>query len=362
MGYGPRPGTTESVLARSLITVTYLPRQHFLLWQDIAVYYARRQVCSLVMGNDGGSIPTRRELVKEAARNPTTAELRESRLEQEEHYWTTDPITQKPLSRPIVSDGSGKLYNKDTIIEYLVEGSRKDDVESVTQGVVKSLKDVVEVKFEVESEAQSKTNGSTVTEVWKCPVTGDRLGPGSKAVYIVPCGHAFSRNAIKEVSGEKCITCDTEYASNDIIPVVPISETDIARLSLRLKTLQERGLAHSLKKVAGGGKKRKKKDETATVSSQDLHGEQKGNVSDGPPRASTPMNESTDKKGVSSINNSSTASLAAKVIEEQDRVKKRKKDNENVRSLFSSRDLSKPLGQTGDFMTRGFSMANGTKR
>ena len=199
------------------------------------------------MGNDGGSIPTRRELVKEAARNPTASQMKESQQEQQEHCWKTDPISNEPLAQPVVSDSYGKLYNKDTVLEYLIEGSRKADAERVTQGAVKTFKDVVEIKFEVDPEASAKAHH----EVWRCPVTGDRLGPGSKAVYLVPCGHAFSGTAIKEVSGEKCLSCETEYASNDIIPILPMIETDLARLSLRVKTLQEKGLSHSLKKASG---------------------------------------------------------------------------------------------------------------
>lgn len=311
------------------------------------------------MGNDGGSIPTRRELVKEAARDRTITELKESRQEQQEYYWTTDPISQKPLSQPVVSDSSGKLYNKDTILEYLVEGSRKEDVESVTQGTVKSLKDVVEVKFEVDSEAVSKSKDSL--ETWICPVTGDRLGPGTKSVYLVPCGHAFSTDAVKEVSGKKCITCDTEYASNDIIPILSADEADIARLSLRMQTLQEKGLAHSLKKVSGSGKKRKKKDEAAQAAAVPPDGANGVKEANGTPQTSTSVNRAAEHEHKSGINNSSTASLTAKVMQEQDRAKKRKLENENVRSLFSSSDQKVSTGKSGDFMTRGFSIPNATK-
>ena len=313
------------------------------------------------MGNDGGSIPTRRELVKEAARNKTTAELKESQHEQQEYYWTTDPISQKPLMQPVVSDCSGKLYNKDTILEYLVEGSREEDAEAVTLGAVKSLKDIVEVKFEVDAEATSKTNGSSTLEVWTCPITGDKLGPGSKAVYLVPCGHAFSGSAIKEVSGEKCLTCETEYASNDVIPILPTAETDIARLSLRMKTLQENGLTHSLKK-ASGSKKRKKRDEATEAPVNGTHGVNGSDSKNLTPKTSTPVNGATGKTEVSGINNSSTASLTAKVMQEQEVAKKRRVENENVRGLFSTRDPSKPHGKSGDFMTRGFSIPNEAKR
>ena len=294
------------------------------------------------MGNDGGSIPTRRELVKEAARNPSAAQVKESQHEQQEYQWTTDPISRQPLAQPVVSDSSGKLYNKATILEYLVEGTHKEEAERETQGAVKSLKDIVEVKFELDTDADGS---SAPKQSWKCPVTGDKLGPGSKAVYIVPCGHAFSGAAIKEVSGEKCLTCDVEYASNDIIPINSVVDTDIARLALRVKTLQEKGLSHSLKKASGGGKKRKKRDEQADGVAAD------GIDSKTKVKTAAPVKEDSNNK----INNSSTASLTAKVMQQTEQSKKRKMDNENVKSLFSNRDQTAALGNSAGFMTRGFS-------
>lgn len=289
------------------------------------------------MGNDGGSIPTRRELVKEAAKDKTTTQVKEVQHEQQEYYWTTDPISREPLTQPVVSDSSGKLYNKSTILEYLVESARKEDADTITQGAIKSLKDVVEVKFEIDTAA---TSSVVKGEAWKCPITGDKLGPGSKAVYLVPCGHAFSGSAIKEVSGEKCLTCESGYATNDVIPILPTGATDIARLALRVKTLQEKGLAHSLKKSSGGKKRKKGKEENGEVEEK----------------------VKKTKEDSSGINNSSAASIAAKVLQEQELSKKKKMQNENVKSLFSTRDQSKPIGKSADFMTRGFSVPSENKR
>ncbi|KAF7846210.1 hypothetical protein BT93_L4836 [Corymbia citriodora subsp. variegata] len=307
------------------------------------------------MGNDGGSIPKRRELVKEAARNPTTAEIKESQQEQQEYYWTTDPISRKPLSPPIVSDSSGKLFNKDTILEYLLPSPDdestplKTDAESILQGSVKSLKDIVTLTFDTDASG-----------AFKCPITSDRLGPGSKAIYLVPCGHVFSGAAVKEVSGERCLTCNEVYASNDIIPILPTAATDIARLSLRVKTLKEKGLAHSLKKSSKESKKRKKRgdDEEAPAlvpnATNTLSKSEKTNS------AATPDLEKTN--GHSGIKNTSTASLTARVMAESAASKKRRLENENLKSLFSSRDQSKPSGRSGDFMTRGFDIPAGAKR
>ncbi|EKG20752.1 hypothetical protein MPH_01919 [Macrophomina phaseolina MS6] len=308
------------------------------------------------MGNDGGSlltippadsIPTRRELVKEAARNPTTAELKQAAQEQETHHWTTDPLSNKPLARPIVSDAHGRLYNKDSIIEHLLPAAdpddgaalqrKRDNEERVLKGAVKSLKDVVEVRFEVEEEGGAR-------EKWICPVTREALGPGAKAVYVVPCGHAFRAEVIKEAGGEgTCLQCNEAYAPNDVIPIIPTSEEDIARLQLRVKTLKEKGLTHSLKKV--GGKKKRKNVESEEKAEEKKKEKKAAAASDG-------------------IKNSATASLTARVLAEQEERNKRRKleNNDNLKSLFSAKESTGPKGKNRDFMSRGFDIPAQAKR
>jgi len=105
----------------------------------------------------------------------------------------------------------GRLFNKDSVIEFLLPSevdniTKRGEQENFMQGTVKSLKDVVEVKFEVEQamadNAKARGNGE---ERWICPVTNKELGRSTRAVYLVPCGHAFSDAALKEVVGEKCL-------------------------------------------------------------------------------------------------------------------------------------------------------------
>lgn len=333
------------------------------------------------MGNDGGSIPTRRELVKEAARNPTTTELKATQTESQAYHWTHDPLTRQALSTPIVSDSNGRLYNKDSILEFLLPAptndvaavQQKEEAEKVVLGAVKSLKDVVEIRFEVEKEAKDGQ-----AEVWRCPITSSVLGPGSKAVYLVPCGHAFSGTAIKEVGGEgsRCLVCEADFAQNDVVPILSMNVDEIARLTLRVKTLREKGLTHSLKKAhkeKSSSKKRKKgveeikveehvipelvqaKENKVKIEAVGTPAPRNGTIS-ALPKPKDPATLS------SSIRNSGTASLTAKVMAEQEKNKKRRLENENLKSLFSNRDPSKPHGRSGDFMTRGFDIPASAKR
>ncbi|KAH7088346.1 Rtf2 RING-finger-domain-containing protein [Paraphoma chrysanthemicola] len=332
------------------------------------------------MGNDGGSIPKRRELVKEAAKSLTSAQLKEAQNEQQEYGWTTDPLTRKPLARPVVSDAAGLLYNKDSIIEYLLKPDtdrEKDEMRKVggVKGAeggfaelgafgdrVKALKDVVEVKFEVvEGQRELSARG----EKWVCPITGTELGPGAKACYIVPCGHAFRGSVVKEVGEGKCLQCNESYAENDVIPILPTAPTDVARLNLRMKTLREKGLTHALKK-APGSKKRKKGAEKDAANGDAAENGNK--LSDEEKKKSSDEDKVKEKKEKSStpatngnangIKNASTASLTQKVMKEQEERNKRRKlaENDNVKSLFSKSDTKPDLKKSADYMTRGFSI------
>jgi hypothetical protein len=319
------------------------------------------------MGNDGGSIPTRRELVKNAARNPNTSELKATQLEAQTHAWTYCPLSNRPLAAPIVSDCAGTLYNKDAILEQLlpkdddVPASNIKEKEDVLQGRVKGLRDVVEVKFTVAKEGKEEKK--------ICPITSKELGPSTKAVYLVPCGHAFSEVAIREVAGETCVECNEPYKSENVIQILPTAKEDIAKLAARADKLKDAGLTHSLKKAPSN--KKRKKDPGAEPPAADgkvletngkrtleaLSEKTKARLAEN--GSGTPQSRSGTSTPVSSgIKNAATASLTAKVLDEQEQRNKRRKIglNDNLKSLFSNAGYSAQTHKGGDFMTRGYSL------
>jgi len=308
------------------------------------------------------SIPTRRELVKEAARNPNTSEVKATQLESQTHAWTYCPLSQRPLSAPIVSDCAGTLYNKDAIIEHLLPSDdssspeRKGEHEEVLQGRVKSLRDVVEVKF------QTGKDEVTKHEKRICPITSKELGPTTKSVYLVPCGHAFAEVAIREVAGDVCMQCNEPYAPENVITILPAAKEDITRLDERIKNLKEAGLTHSLKKAAGGKKRKKHAEAEAEAEIKTKTNKINGKINGEKTERSTldkPKKREHDATSISAgaIKNAATAALTARVLDEQAQISKRRKLglNDNLKSLFSSDvDSSKP--KSGDFMTRGYSL------
>jgi hypothetical protein len=316
------------------------------------------------MGNDGGSIPTRRELVKNAARNPNTSEVKATQLEAQTHHWTFCPLSNRPLIEPIVSDCAGILYNKDAILEQLLP--KDDDVpasiikekEDILQGRVKGLRDIVEVKFTVIMEGRDEKK--------ICPITSKELGPTSKAVYLVPCGHAFSEVAIREVAGDACVECNEAYTAENVIPILPLAKEDLDKLTARVAKLKESGLTHSLKK-APVSKKRKKHAEADAATSEGKNTNTNGQedaaekiknkfMENGKVSAQSRSGASTPVP--SGIKNAATASLTTRVLEEQEERNKRRKLglNQNLKSIFSSTGYDAQAHKSGDFMTRGFSL------
>jgi hypothetical protein len=132
-----------------------------------------------------------------------------------------------------------------------------------------------------------------------------------------------------------------------------------------METLKEKGLTHSLKK-ASGSKKRKKHSEkkgSEIKQEEDLDTEdaKKTDKSAQRPSSNSALPPPTKPASASanSIRNAATASLTAKVLEEQEaRNKKRKLDSR----LFSSSNQTPSQKRNGDFMNRGFTIPADAKR
>uniref|UniRef100_A0ACB8F6U0 Protein RTF2 n=1 Tax=Sphaerodactylus townsendi TaxID=933632 RepID=A0ACB8F6U0_9SAUR len=86
------------------------------------------------MGCDGGTIPKRHELVK----GPRKVEKVDKNAELvAQWYYCT--LSQEKLNRPIVACELGRLYNKDAIIEFLLDkSSEKAIVEAASH--IRSIK------------------------------------------------------------------------------------------------------------------------------------------------------------------------------------------------------------------------------
>ncbi|RYP83084.1 hypothetical protein DL769_001469 [Monosporascus sp. CRB-8-3] len=301
------------------------------------------------MGNDGGSIPKRRELVKEAARLPSASELKATALESLTHAWTTCPLSSEAMAAPTstASDWRGRLYSYEAVLQCLAPSTDalpETQVDEFARTGIRGLRDVVRLRFCVRKDEAGR-------EFRACPVSMKELGAATRAVYVVPCGHVFAEVAMretiasgvgtgtsereetkdKEKVGEKdgndtvgkqlCPECSEPFQERDVIPILSTDEAEVERLARRMDELRALGLTHSLKKdnKSGGGKKKRKAGEAAKDKEEGANGEASGRKAD-------KEKNSKDKNDISSrINNTMTASLTAKVLAEQEERNKRRK-------------------------------------
>lgn len=254
------------------------------------------------MGNDGGSIPTRRELVKDAARGPTISELKATALESLLHAWSHCALSGDALDlETAVSDWRGRLYNYEPVLKGLVPSEDPDtNITTPASMGLRSLRDVVKLKF--------TKNG----DKWICPISMKEMGPSTKAVYLVPCGHVFAEIAIKQIAATACPECGEDFSHDNIVAILPTNQDEVDRLAKRMERLRAAGLTHALKKDRSEKKKKRKADDSAQE-------DKNGQVSSSRSEKSATSNKTKD------INNPLAASLAAKVLTEQnERNKKRK--------------------------------------
>ncbi|OBZ79493.1 Phosphatidylserine decarboxylase proenzyme 1, mitochondrial [Grifola frondosa] len=148
------------------------------------------------MGNDGGSIPDRRDLV----RSKPKAEQAD-RANQTRARWFFCALSKRPLQEPIVSCALGKLYNKDSILEFLLDRTAFGDGEEIC-GHIRSLKDVKTLKLTLNASRMSAAS-DTATDVaaFVCPLNFKEMNGSQPFVYLSTCGCVFSQAGLRAVSG-----------------------------------------------------------------------------------------------------------------------------------------------------------------
>nr|XP_056700958.1 replication termination factor 2 isoform X2 [Euleptes europaea] len=208
------------------------------------------------MGCDGGTIPKRHELVK----GPRKVEKVDKNAELvAQWYYCT--LSQEKLSRPIVACELGRLYNKDAIIEFLLEkSSEKAIMEAASH--IKSIKNVIELNL-TDNPAWAGDKGNTKGDKYDdiqsarfiCPIVGLEMNGRHRFCFLRNCGCVFSERALKEIKTEACHKCGVPFENDDVI-VLNGTKEDVELLK---KRMEDRRLKSKL------GKKPKKPKAAETV-------------------------------------------------------------------------------------------------
>ncbi len=134
------------------------------------------------------------------------------------------------------------VYNKDAVIEYLLERSKYESGPDHIKGLkdVKELNLVSNPAFDANKQENADETSSLNRSKYICPVTGLELNGSFKFYFPLSCGCAFSERAYKTLSQTKlrCLKCDKEFVENDLIILNP-DEEDIELNLAKIKKRKE---------------------------------------------------------------------------------------------------------------------------
>lgn len=276
------------------------------------------------MGNDGGSIPRRIELVKEKAKDIVlNPDLERAAL------WLFCALSKLPLEQPIVSDGLGKLYNQDAIIEYLLDPTVYGDGDKICSHIT-SFKDTKKLNLTPNPIFKDKeTNLETMNNLEKnmngkfiCPISMKEMNGKHRFVYLDTCGCVFAEQALKEIPSKECVTCGKPFDAENIIVINPTKKEEQEKMKKAMEEKKARAKAEKKAKKGTSEKKRKR----------DASSEEK------------PV------KKVNTIHSSAASAVMNKVAQELAEKEKMKQMSSAVKSIYGSKDKN---NVNGNYLTKG---------
>lgn len=193
------------------------------------------------MGGDGGVIAVKRRYLRGCAENDERDKSQNLKDKQKQRARTCAQ-SSRVLSAPIVACRLGQLYNKEDLLNALI-----DKTLSSTCSHIRGLKDVREVHFTANPsyDAAGEKEGSLLP-LFVCPITMLEFNGMNHFVFLWSTGHVLSSKALHEVGSAALQSEYGPFAESDIIPLLP-PEEDIPllreKLLLKQKTGKKRGSA-----------------------------------------------------------------------------------------------------------------------
>ncbi|EKD00772.1 hypothetical protein A1Q2_04964 [Trichosporon asahii var. asahii CBS 8904] len=298
------------------------------------------------MGADGGSIPDRRDLVKT-----------KGKLEKTDKALLRERFFYCALSKPVVLDPLGKLYNKEAIIEYLIDKTAYGDGDEICP-YIKSVKTLNLMPNPALSEGDDATSVSRAPFV--CWLSLKEMTGAVTFIAIRNCGCVFSEAAVRAIipnlaKGPEsssdgpaepvaCPNCTKPFdpsAQSSVMPIYPSPEVQDLLLDVLLA-----------KRAAGKSSKKRKADKGEKVAESE-NGEKKAKKDKAEKRdreERTGSGSPAPRAGAQPTVSRSVQSLLAE--QEKKRLAAQENMSDAVKSMFRAKSDKKD--DTSDFFGRTF--------
>ncbi|KAI7934306.1 hypothetical protein MJO28_017207 [Puccinia striiformis f. sp. tritici] len=289
------------------------------------------------MGNDGGSIPKRDDLVRTRA-----GKSRVDEQAKQVTKWADCSLSKQKLENPIVCDRLGKLYNKSSILEFLIDQNHYGQDGKQVAGHVRSLKDVTTVQLTKNTQSNS----------WICPISLKEFGIGIgkcelRWLCLVDCGCILTEPGLKQVGGNNCPVC-----GKSIIELITVNPSAQEEEEMRFKVLEQRVKEQEEKERKKSEKKKRKKNRQHLSHPDDQEQDFTSTLTESSKKLKTTH---INKESSQNINSSSISKITTEIQKEtqQNLVNL---SSTTLSSIYGPRDANgkQLLGQQKEsWMTRG---------
>lgn len=298
------------------------------------------------MGCDGGTIPKRHELVK----GPKKVEKVDKNAELAAK-WKYCALSQEKLRRPIVACELGRLYNKDAIIEYLLDKSaERPNTEAVVH--IRGTKDIKELNLtdnpEWEGERRN-AKGDRYEDIhcgmFICPVVGLEMNGKHRFCYLQTCGCVFSDRALKEVKTEICHKCGDPFKNEDIV-VLNGTKEEVEKLKEKMEERRAKAKTKKSKKSKAAETVSTPSESKEDSESPPLDEAERSSLQNGSESSQSAVAGPSGSSGSSKGSKSSTGSASKRSVQDMDGK------SEAFKSLFTSHSSAKRTkDQTSNWVT-----------
>uniref|UniRef100_A0A8R1DRJ2 Replication termination factor 2 n=2 Tax=Caenorhabditis japonica TaxID=281687 RepID=A0A8R1DRJ2_CAEJA len=238
------------------------------------------------MGADGGTIPKRCELVREKKKKEKLDKHVKNATK-----WRNCQLTQLPLKKPVIACRFGKLYNKEDVINAILN---KTIGKSASASHIKGPRDFVELKLTVNKDfKRGDVKGDDYNDVnqteFLCPITNVPMNGMHNFLVNWICGCVYSEKAQQEVRSTNCHVCGGPYDGTKSVMLNPEEET--------LELYKAKWEAEKAEKAAAKKEKSAKKAAHEQVSGPSTSSAESSAIKNGDTKKKLEIaNLSTDKK------------------------------------------------------------------
>ena len=291
------------------------------------------------MGCDGGTIPKRKEIVKNKEGRPK--QTRKKGVDEAER-WRNCAICDWTVKKPIVSGQWGHIFCKECVIQFLIDHKKHETLVSYDllvekSPVLDSLHSTKDIKAlvlkenpDVDESQAANSEEAALKAKFVCPITGLETNGKYKFVFSWNCGCVVSEKAIKEVpNDEKCLVCQTPYMPFDLVTLNP----DKKDLETNQCAFMVRKMRPHLEKVKGRSEGKANSNLDSGSSDWDGPSTSKGSTTN---RAEFRKQREQRRKNAISNNHQAPSTSRASATNSNERVEGGRRQHEDESSVSST--------------------------